>query len=99
MSKDEFARGIQRVVKCEIGVAPDIGDLRNLQIDCSLFNKEFDFNPNIPYEKNIKGVAKWIENNLENLEKTNFVEFLNMPLSNWHKICQSNVSIEPAQNK
>lgn len=97
INKGEFARGIQKVVKCDIGIAPDIGDLRNLQIDCSRFNKEFDFHPNIPYEKSIKGVAKWIEDNLENLEKTNFAEFLNMPLANWHKICQSNVSIEPTQ--
>ena len=99
INKGEFAEGIKNVVKCEIGMAPDIGDLRNLQIDSSRFNKEFDFHPITSYEKSIKGVAKWIENNLENLEKTNFAEFLNMPLANWHKICQSNVSIEPPQNK
>ncbi len=97
INKSDFAKGIQKVVKCKIGTASDIGDLRNLQIDCSIFNKEFDFHPNIPYEKSIEKVAKWIKNNLENLENSNFVEFLNMPLDNWHKICQSNVSIEPGQ--
>ena len=97
MSKDEFAKGIQKVVKCDIGMAPDIGDLRNLQIDCSRFNKEFDFHPNIPYETSIKKVAVWIEKNLPALHQTNFAEFLNMPLSNWRKICQSNVSTEPTQ--
>lgn len=99
MSKGEFAKGIQKVVKCDIGVAPDIGDLRNLQIDCSLFNKEFDFHPNIPYEKSIKKIANWIKNNLEDLENSNFAEMLNMPLANWYKICQSNVSMETSQKK
>lgn len=87
INKDELAKGIQKVVKCEIGAAPDIGDLRNLQIDCSLFNKEFDFHPNIPYEKSIKKVAKWIESNLKNLENSNFAEVLNMPLNKWQQIC------------
>jgi len=97
INKSDFAKGIQKVVQCEIGTAPDIGDLRNLQIDCSRFNKEFDFHPNISYEKSIKKVALWIEKNLAALHQTNFAEFLNMPLDNWHKICQSNVSIEPTQ--
>ena len=97
INKGEFAKGIQKVVKCEIGMAPDIGDLRNLQIDCSRFNKEFDFHPNVPYEKSIKKIALWIEKNLTALHQTNFAEFLNMPLDNWHKICQSNVSIEPTK--
>ncbi|OGI69677.1 hypothetical protein A2824_03100 [Candidatus Nomurabacteria bacterium RIFCSPHIGHO2_01_FULL_42_16] len=99
MNKGEFSRGIQKVVKCDIGMAPDIGDLRNLQIDCSKFNNEFDFHPSIPYEKSVKKVAGWIEKNLHTLERTNFAEYLNMPLNNWHKICQSNVSIEPTQKK
>lgn len=99
INKDEFAKGIQKVVKCNIGLALDIGDLRNLQINSSRFNKEFDFHPNIPYEKSIKKVAKWIEKNLLVLHKTNFAEFLNMPLDNWNKICQSNISIEPPQKK
>lgn len=97
INKGEFAKGIQEVVKCEIGMAPDIGDLRNLQIDCSLFNKEFDFHPAISYKKSIEKITNWIKNNLENLENTNFAEVLNMPLANWHKICQSNISIEPSQ--
>ena len=97
INKGDFAKGIQKIVKCDIGMAPDIGDLRNLQIDSSLFNKEFDFHPNIPYEKSIGKVALWIKNNLENLENSNFAEVLNMPLANWHKICQSNVSTGQVQ--
>lgn len=87
MSKKDFSTGIQKVVDCKIGSAPDIGDLRNLQIDCSLFNKEFDFRPTISYEKSIEKIAKWIKNNLENLENSNFAEVLNMPLNKWQQIC------------
>src|SRR3990167_9271739 len=72
-----------------------MGNLRNLQIDCSKFNKEFDFKPNISYEKSIKKVADWMQKNLKNLQSSNFVELLNMPLDEWHKICQSNVAITP----
>lgn len=86
-NKKEFAEGVQRVIACTIGAAPDIGDLRNLQINCSLFNEEFDFNPQISYEKSIERIAIWIEKNRENIENTNFVELLNMPLDKWRQIC------------
>ena len=92
MSKAEFANGIKEIIGCDIGMAPDIGDLRNLQIDCSKFDKEFGFHPNIPYSESIKTVAAWIRKNLGVLHKTNFAELLNMPLNKWHEICQSNVS-------
>ncbi|KKR31116.1 MAG: NAD-dependent epimerase/dehydratase [Parcubacteria group bacterium GW2011_GWF2_39_8b] len=95
LSKGQFAKGIQNVLKCDVGLAPDMGNLRNLQIDCSKFNKEFDFKPNISYEKSIKKVADWMQKNLKNLQSSNFVELLNMPLDEWHKICQSNVAITP----
>ena len=87
MSKKGFSIGIQKVVDCKIGSAPDIGDIRNLQIDCSRFNKEFNFYPAISYEKSIEKIAKWIKNNLENLENSNFAEVLNMPLNKWQQIC------------
>jgi nucleoside-diphosphate-sugar epimerase len=86
ISKVEFALGIQKVTGCKIGVVPDMGDLRNLQIDCTLFNTEFDFEANIPYEESIKAVADFIKNNLEKIKKVNFSEMLNMPLANWLKI-------------
>lgn len=86
ISKIEFSLGIQRVVDCKIVTMEDFGDLRNLQIDCSRFNEEFDFKPHITYEESIKKVATWIENNLETIQKNNFTELLNMPLSNWLKI-------------
>ena len=87
MSKKEFADGIQGVVNCKIGNAPDIGDLRNLQIDCSLFNNEFDFKPTTSFKKSIEKIAKWIGKNLEDIENNNFVGLLNMPLDKWRQIC------------
>lgn len=86
MSKMQFAKGIQSVVDCKIGAAPDIGDLRNLQIDCSLFNKEFDFKAKIKYEDTIRSVSKWIEDNLLEIEKTKYAGIINMSLDRWLKI-------------
>lgn len=87
LNKQEFASGIKEVVSCKIGVAPDIGDLRNLQIDCSLFNKEFDFHPKLSYQASVKKIATWIKKNQEHLENSNFAEILNMPLDRWRQIC------------
>lgn len=95
LSKGEFAKGIQNVVKCNIGLAPDMGDLRNLQIDCSKFDKEFDFHPSITYERSIKKVADWIKKNSTNLRKTDFAEYLNMPLDKWNKISSPEIHIGP----
>lgn len=93
LNKKEFAEGIQKIVKCNIGQVSVIGDLhnlrdlRNLQIDCSRFNREFDFHPSISYKKSVGKVAKWMKNNLKNLERTDFAEILNMPLDKWRQIC------------
>ncbi len=86
ISKVEFALGVQRVTRCTIKTVPDVGDLRNLQIDCSLFNKEFDFEPHIGYDDSITEIAIWTKKNLKKIHDTNFSEMLNMPLANWHKI-------------
>ena len=64
----------------------DIGDLRNLQIDCSLFNDEFGFKPSITYKTTIENVSEWIENNLLEIEKTNYAGIINISLDNWLKI-------------
>ncbi len=87
MSKKQFAEGIQRVIPCEIGSAPDIGDLRNLQIDCTLFNTEFDFTPKKPYETSIREVSEWLKANRTRIENENFSELLNMPLNKWQAVC------------
>lgn len=86
MSKKQFGTGIQKVVKCKIGPIADIGDLRNLQIDCSRFNQEFNFYPKKKYETSIKEIAGWIEKNLVEIEKTNYAGIINMSLDGWLKI-------------
>lgn len=88
ISKLEFALGIQVVTGCKIITIPDIGDLRNLQINCDLFDTEFDFKPAITYQDSVKKIADWISPNLTTIEGSNYNEMLNMPLSNWLKICK-----------
>lgn len=88
ISKLEFALGIQLVTGCKIVTIPDIGDLRNLQINCDLFNNEFGFEPNISYQTSVEKITNWIQDNLVSIESSNFKEMLNMPLSNWLKICK-----------
>ncbi|MCK4918250.1 MAG: NAD(P)-dependent oxidoreductase [Candidatus Pacebacteria bacterium] len=86
LSKKQFGEGIQEVVNCKISPMKDIGDLRNLQIDCSLFNDEFGFKPSITYKTTIENVSEWIENNLLEIEKTNYAGIINISLDNWLKI-------------
>ena len=86
MSKLEFAIGIQKVSGCKIVTMEDIGDLRNLQIDCSKFKNEFDFKPSNDYNKSVRKIAEWLERNKEKIILRNFTEMLNMPLSSWLKI-------------
>ena len=88
LSKLEFALGIQKVVETKITTIEDIGDLRNLQIDSTMFNKEFDFIPKYSYQETIVKVSNWLKLNLERVEKNNFAELLNMPISNWEKLCK-----------
>lgn len=86
LSKMQFAAGIQTVVNCKIAPIADIGDLRNLQIDNSLFNQEFAFRPSKRYEDTIKELVVWLEMNLLTIEKNNFAGILNMSLERWKQI-------------
>jgi nucleoside-diphosphate-sugar epimerase len=86
LTKKQFAYGIKSVVDCKIIDIPNIGDIRNLQIDCSLFNNEFNFKPNISYKKAVIEIAKWIKTNKSMIEKNNFAGILNMSPEQWSKI-------------
>jgi nucleoside-diphosphate-sugar epimerase len=86
LSKKQFAEGIKSVVNCKIEEIPSFGDLRNLQIDYTLFNNEFNFKPRVKYEETIKNLVKWLKINKNKMEKTNFVGVLNMPIDQWKKI-------------
>lgn len=86
-SKLQFAQRIAEVIPCEIAITDKIYDTRSLQIDCSDFNKEFDFEPVIPYGGTIKKVSGWLRENLDILEKTDFTGNLNVPFAEWKRIC------------
>ncbi|HEY3331662.1 MAG TPA: NAD(P)-dependent oxidoreductase [Capsulimonadaceae bacterium] len=87
LSKLDFARGVQEITHCKIEPIPDFGDLRNLQIDSSLFDSEFGFHPTTPYVETIAGVAEWISQRVDSLHKSCFSEMLNMPVAHWLKLC------------
>jgi nucleoside-diphosphate-sugar epimerase len=86
MSKKDFATGIQAVIKCELGTITDIGDLRNLQIDTTRFDREFNFKPTVSYKKTIEQLARWIKKHLTEIEKSNFAGIINMSLAKWKEI-------------
>ena len=87
MSKFEYAQGIQNVVPCSLDRSSDITDPRNLQIDSSKFNNEFEFEYFKTYEQTIKEVAEWIETNLETITKNEFIGILTMPYAEWLRMC------------
>lgn len=84
-SKKEFALGINTIVKLKIINIPTFKDSRNLQIDCSLFNKEFNFKPSISYTDTIKELVHWIQENLVDMEKSKFSGILNMSVDQFIK--------------
>jgi nucleoside-diphosphate-sugar epimerase len=88
MSKLEFAIGIQKVIDTKITTIEDFGDLRNLQIDSTLFYDEFNFLPKYTYEQTILKIKKWLDIYKDEIQANNFVELLNMPLFNWDKLCK-----------
>ncbi|GEM_PF-3480684 len=85
LSKQEFAAGIQSVVKSRVVPIPDVGDLRNLQIDCSLFEKEFNYKPKVSYKETVKQVAAWVKKNQKEIERTKFAGILNMSIERFMK--------------
>ena len=89
LNKKEFALGIKNLIDCRISEIPDIGDLRNLQIDCTKFNSEFKFQPKFTYDQSISKIYEYLKINLDNIEANNFNELLNMPLDRWRQICSN----------
>lgn len=86
LSKAQFGKAIQKVVKCKIGSIGDLGDLRNLQIDSKAFSKDFNWKPKHSIENTVKEIEKWLNVNMLEIEKNNFVGVLNMSLDLWRKI-------------
>jgi nucleoside-diphosphate-sugar epimerase len=88
LSKSEYAKGVQNIVPCRMDDSTDITDPRNLRIDCSKFNNEFNFKYFISYEETIKKVANWIKKHLEDIEANQFNGILTMPYSEWQRMCK-----------
>ncbi len=88
MTKEEFAKEIQKVVPCYIKTSTKVFDTRNLQIDCSKFENEFGWKPKWSFHDSIVKVSKWIKENQEQIETSNFTGMLNMPLDMWKSICE-----------
>jgi nucleoside-diphosphate-sugar epimerase len=83
MTKLEYACAVQRHVDCKIITIPDIGDLRNLQIDSSRFESEFSFKPKNSIDQSFSTLKAYFNNNLTKIKSNNFNGFLNMPLDKW----------------
>jgi nucleoside-diphosphate-sugar epimerase len=85
-TKITYAKRISSVVPCNVILDQSISDLRNVQIDCSLFNNEFNFKPSKSFETSTLEIADWLKSHLQEIEKNNFNGFLNMSLDVWRKI-------------
>lgn len=88
MTKLEYAQGVQDIIPCQLDSSSDISDPRNLRIDCTRFNTEFDFTPHIMYGQTILKVATWIMNNLKEIENNKFIGILTMPYDEWLRMCK-----------
>ena len=86
LSKGQFGKAIQKVVKCKLGTIGDLGDLRNLQITSKVFEKDFSWRPKYSLENTIKTIENWLNENLVQIERDNFVGMLNMSLELWNKL-------------
>lgn len=86
LSKAQFGKIIQSVIKCKISHMGDFGDLRNLQITSKAFEKDFGWKPKYSFETSIKTLKKWLNLNLVEIEKNNFAGILNMSLDLWTKL-------------
>ena len=83
LQKIEYAKMIQKVTDCKLILTENIGDSRNLKIDCSLLENEFSFKPNIKFDHTINNVKSWMEKNREKIEKSGFIGVINTSLTNW----------------
>ncbi len=86
LKKMELAKIIQSVLNCKIEPIGDLGDSRNLQIDSSAFSKDFDWKATYSFESSVIKTKKWLDENMSEIEKTNYSGIINTPLSEWHKI-------------
>lgn len=85
-TKQEYAQAIVDVVGGDIIANENVGDMRNLGIDNTRIEQEFDWKPEFSFEQTVVDIKEWIESHEEELEKSNFANIINMPLEVWKTI-------------
>lgn len=83
LTKHEVALSIQKHFDAKIITVPEIGDLRNLQIDSSKFRKHFFDFEITPFDEEIENVIAHLSTHVDVYKSSNFAGLLNMPLHNW----------------
>lgn len=86
LQKIQVAKVLQSMMDCKVEPVGHLGDPRNLQIDSSIFSKDFNWKPQHSFEETIEETAEWIKQNLAEIENTNFVGIINSPLERWLKM-------------
>jgi len=86
LSKLEVCAAIQRHADFKLTIRDDPSDMRNLQIDCSRFEREIFEIPKRSFEEEISEVCVWLRTNHELLKSSSFAGLLNMPLPYWQKL-------------
>ena len=82
----DVAKIIQSIINCKIEPIGNLGDSRNLQIDSSAFSGDFGWKPENSFENTVDKVKKWLDSNIEEIERSNYAGIINTPLSEWYKI-------------
>lgn len=83
LSKIKLAETIQSIIPCRWEPVGNLGDPRNLQIDSSEFYQDFNWQPKESFEQTVETTAKWIKDNLKEIEETKFKGIINSPLERW----------------
>jgi nucleoside-diphosphate-sugar epimerase len=82
----DYTKRIQSLAPCEIVTTQESSDLRDLRIDCSAFESEFAYKPAVTYEDTIKAVARWVKENKQKIEESNYASIINTSLDRWLKM-------------
>jgi nucleoside-diphosphate-sugar epimerase len=86
LQKIQVAQTIQSLVPSQVEPVGHLGDPRNLQIDSSAFTRDFGWQPEHGFEETVSTTAKWIKENLQEIEESNFAGIINSPLDRWLKM-------------
>ncbi len=85
-TKQKYAETITRIVGGDIITNEHVGDPRNLGIDCTRFENEFDWKPVRIFDQSVKDIADWLRAHDDELEANDFKNIINMPLAVWKEM-------------